>query len=466
MLEKWKTDYSNLLNSESTENFDQEHYKTVLRQLHKHPVINNRQINVDSLNTDITYQEIYDSVYSAKLRKAAGFDGIPSEVLRYDICVELLYKIISHCFKNGEVPSEWTRGIIKPIPKSETKDARNPLSYRGISLVSVPYKIYADILNQRLTKWFETNKLLVDEQNGFRKNRSCAEHIYSLYTIINNRKLSRQSTFVGFVDFHKAFDTVNRNLLWFKLMSIGIPGRILDAIQLLYESVQCTVKVNDMFSPWFPVTHGVKQGCKISPTLFSVYINDLAQEIKRLNCGVNLDDIVISVFLYADDIVLIAPTAENLQLMLDTLNSWCRKWRLTVNPEKNKVINFRKASVNRSYFEFKCGDKNIEYTSSYKYLGLGLQEHLNLNKIVSELSKSASRALSALYTKCLKAGGMTIDVFEKLYESLVEPVLFYASGIWGISDYTEIQTVQNKACIYFLGGGKCASNVALRGDMG
>ena len=102
----------------------------------------------------------------------------------------------------------------------------------------------------------------------------------------------------------------------------------------------------------------------------------------------------------------------------------------------------------------------------YKYLGLWLQEHLNLNKTVSKLSKSASRAFSALYTKCLKADGMTIDVFEKFYESLVEPVLFYASGIWGISDYREIQTVQNKACIYFLGGGKCALNVALREDMG
>ena len=330
----------------------------------------------------------------------------------------------------------------------------------------MPYKIYADILNHRLTKWLETNKVLVDEKNGFRKKRSCSEHIYSLYTIINNRKLSRQSTYVSFIDFHKAFDTVNRNLLWFKLMSIGISGKILDAIQSLYERVQCTVKVNDLFSPWFPVTHGVKQECKISPTLFSIYINDLAQEINRLNCGVNLDGTIISVLLYADDIVLIAPTEENLQLMLDTMNSRCRKWKLTVNQEKTKVIHFRTSSVNRSTFEFKCGVKDIEYTSSYKYLGLWLHEHLNLNKSVSELAKSASRALSALYTKSLKAGGMTIDVFEKLYESLVEPVLFYASGIWGISDYREIQTVQNKACRYFLGGGKCAPNVALRGDMG
>ena len=69
-------------------------------------------------------------------------------------------------------------------------------------------------------------------------------------------------------------------------MSVGISGRILNAIQSLYDNVQCTVKVNELFFPWFPVSHGVKQGCKISPTLFSAYINDLAQEIKRLNCGV------------------------------------------------------------------------------------------------------------------------------------------------------------------------------------
>ena len=152
--------------------------------------------------------------------------------------------------------------------------------------------------------------------------------------------------------------------------------------------------------------------------------------------------------------------------MLNTVNTWCQKWRLTVNSVKMKVIHFRTASETRSTFIFKCGEKDIKYETSYKYLGIWLNEHLNMNKTVSELAKSASRALSALYTKCLRAGGSTLDVFEKLCESLVEPVLFNASGIWGISDFKEIQSVQNKACRYFLGGGKCASNVALRGDMG
>ena len=87
--------------------------------------------------------------------------------------------------------------------------------------------------------------------------------------------------YVCFIDFKKAFDTVQRGILWYKLMSIGITGRIVDAIQSFYTDIQCTVKVNDFFSAWFPVSNGLKQGCKMSPTLFSVYLNDLAQEINR-----------------------------------------------------------------------------------------------------------------------------------------------------------------------------------------
>ena len=89
-----------------------------------------------------------------------------------------------------------------------------------------------------------------------------------------------------------------------------------------------------------------------------------------------------------------------------------------------------------------------------------------MEKNVSEITKSASRALSAMYTKCLKAGGMTLEVHKKLYESMVEPVLYYGAEIWGITQHKQIQTVQNKACRYFLGGGTYAANVALRGDMG
>ena len=116
--------------------------------------------------------------------------------------------------------------------------------------------------------------------------------------------------------------------------------------------------------------------------------------------------------------------------MLDTLNEWCQKLRLLINQDKTKVtcIHFRPSGKDRCNFEFTCGNKNLEI-NSYKYIGMWFQEHLDMKFTVSELAKSASRALSALYTKFLNVGGMDYSVFSKLYESLVDPVLFYGTGI-------------------------------------
>ena len=253
--------------------------------------------------------------------------------------------------------------------------------------------------------------MLHDGQNGFRKGRSCLDHVYTLYTIVNNRKAQNRDTFVCFVDTKKVFDTVNRNCLWFKLMSIGIRGKILDAIQSLYNSMSCSVKVNNFQTDWFNVTQGVKQGCVISPTLFSIYVNDLAQEIENLNCGVSLvKSLHVSVLFYADDIAILSETEDSMQIMLDKLNDWCDKWRITINESKTKVLHFRTKSRSITMFHFKCGDKTVEVDSSYKYLGFWMKEFLDMKLSIKEIGKSASRALSAIYSNFLCVGGMSLFV--------------------------------------------------------
>ena len=171
----------------------------------------------------------------------------------------------------GTVPNDWNIGLIKPILKSDGKDPRDPLSYRGIMLISIPCKIYADILNIRLSNWIEENNYLVDEENGFRRNRSCMEHIYTLYSIINKRKLSKQSTFACFVNAKKSFDTVNHDCLWYKLLTLGTNGKMFHAVKSLYNDFKCAVKVNDVITTFLDVTLGVKQGCRLSPTHFALY---------------------------------------------------------------------------------------------------------------------------------------------------------------------------------------------------
>ena len=152
--------------------------------------------------------------------------------------------------------------------------------------------------------------------------------------------------------------------------------------------------------------------------------------------------------------------------MLNKLNDWCSKWRLSINCDKTKIIHFRPASVLRCNDVFSCGHLTIDQTEKYKYLGLWFQEHLDLQFATSELAKSASRALSVLHAKFKCAGGMSYEVYTKLYTSLVEPILYYCAGIWGLTEFSKIKTVQNTACRLFLGVGKNAANLATRGDMG
>lgn len=176
VLNKWKSDFQTLFQRNGGQDNKRD------------PSIFNTEIDVSSLNEPISRKEVADAVMQAKLRKASGIDEIPTEVLKNDTAIDLLFQIISGCFRLGKVPIQWNTGVINPILKPGTDDDRNPLNYRGITLISVPCKIYCTILNSRLSKWLENNDMLCDEQNGFRRDRSCEEHIHSLYSILNDRK--------------------------------------------------------------------------------------------------------------------------------------------------------------------------------------------------------------------------------------------------------------------------------------
>ena len=103
----------------------------------------------------------------------AGLDYIPTEVLRNPV-----YHTIRYCFNTSTSSRDRYSGLIKPIPKLDGKEPSDPFSCMGITVIPIPCKIYADILNIRLSKWIKYNNYLVEEQNGFRCNRSCLEHIY------------------------------------------------------------------------------------------------------------------------------------------------------------------------------------------------------------------------------------------------------------------------------------------------
>ena len=130
-------------------------------------------------------------------------------------------------------PSEWDKNDIKPIPKKD-KDQRDPLQNRCITIMCCVAKIYSSILTSRLQNFLEKNNILVHEQNGFRAARSCIDHIFVLTTILRNRKSMGLDTFLAFVDYKKAFDSVDRSLLLYKLLKIGVHGNFYKAISAMF----------------------------------------------------------------------------------------------------------------------------------------------------------------------------------------------------------------------------------------
>ena len=378
----------------------------------------------------------------------------------------VLFGLFQCCFNNGIIPTHWLKSIIKPIPKSSKNDPKLPLSYRGISLLNCACKLYSSLLNVRLVDHLERIGLLVDEQNGFRRGRACIDHIYVLTSIVRTNIKDGGSIFAGFIDFRKAFDWINRDLLLYKLIKSGINGKFYNAIKSLYSAPIACVSVNDYATGWFPQNDGVKQGDVLSPTLFAIYINDLALEIKASGVGVKVGDETVCILLYADDIVLLAQSEEDLQIMLNIVSDWCCKWKLEVNEEKTQIVHFRKKSIERSNAIFCLGSIELTYTAQYKYLGLMLDEHGLFDGAVKLLAQSAGRALGSVINKVKHCGNLGIATFKKLYEAGVCPVADYGAGVWGFRDRVACNNVHYRAIRYFLGVHRFAATLAISGDLG
>ena len=135
------------------------------------------------------------------------------------------------------------------------------------------------------------------------------------HMILQNTKIRNQlntQTFCAFIDFKKAFDFVDREALLYKLRNMGIVGNLYHTIRAMYTGAKSCVQVNDKLTDWFNVDSGVRQGDSLSPTLFSLFLNDLANDTKELDAGIMIAGLCLSILLYADDIVLLVPTPEKI----------------------------------------------------------------------------------------------------------------------------------------------------------
>ena len=179
-------------------------------QADQNPVTHSTTIpEPDFLNDEITLEEVQAAVKANNSNKSPGIDGIQPVFLKNEGCIEFLHSLFNYCFKTRIVPDVWLKSVIKPIPKASTKSIR-PSEYRGISLQSLVAKSYCRILNNRLRDYLELDSIISEEQNGFRPDRSCQDHIFTLASLIENRFADKKDTFTCFIDLKKAFDCQQR----------------------------------------------------------------------------------------------------------------------------------------------------------------------------------------------------------------------------------------------------------------
>lgn len=338
-----------------------------------------------------------------------------SEIFKNDTAVSFLHVLFNICFNNGKIPTDWGKGVINPIPKPGTTDPLDPLSYRGITLAPVMYKLYCKVLNSRISRWIDSEKKLNDEQNGFRPERSTLDHLSTLSGLIETRIKKKQPTFAAFIDFKKAYDSIDRDILWGKLHKMGLRGKMFNAITSLYSSVKSCVKLNNMYTDWFDVRVGLRQGCCISPNIFNCFIDDLASSMKDLDVGIDIGNgKKLSIYLYADDIVCLAENEVDLQILLNKLHQWSTENKMNINCKKSNVIHFRPPSVRRTSSVFNCGSEIVNLTEKYTYLGLLLTEHLDFNSMAKCVAQSAGRVFGLLVVKFKNAGGLPYHTYKKL----------------------------------------------------
>ncbi len=209
-------------------------------------ILSNIHVNVpnDDLNESITESEILRAINQVHANRASGPDGVGIVFYKNTatLIVPYLLRLFNDIFNSGNIPDTWGESIITPIHKAGLKS--DPGNYRGISLINGLCKIVTYILNNRLQSWCNDNSILDESQAGFRKHYSTVDNIFSLMSVTQKYVSRPRGRFYCiFIDFSKAFDSIQHNILWNGLQRKSIDGKILTVLKSMYNKLKSCVRV-------------------------------------------------------------------------------------------------------------------------------------------------------------------------------------------------------------------------------
>lgn len=426
----------------------------------------NLDCSFEELDSPISCIEILNAVNKLKANKSPGSDFLLNEyfIESVDILVLHLCDIFNAILNSGFFPDKWMEGVIIPVyKKGSTNCASN---YRGVTLVSCMAKLFTTVLNNRIESFCVMNNRISDSQFGFKKGHSTIDPMFILLSMVQKYLNENKRLYVCFVDLKRCFDSINRNALWYKLYRTGIQGKLLRIIRDMYGKVKSCVKHCNSYSEYFSYAVGLRQGEVISPILVSLFMDDLELFLQdNVDSGLMIDDIVLILLLFADDMAILAKTVEELQNNLDLLYTYCNTWGLEVNTEKTKIMVFRNRGKVLRREVWNYNGKLIDVVDDFNYLGTIFNYTGKFSKNQEHLIGKALKALNVLLYNCNKIK-IKPKILCQLFDSFVGSVLAYGSEIWGFSKSKEIERIHLKFCKRLLGVRLTTSSNAVYGELG
>ena len=444
ILKRWAGYYTQLLNSSNPTD------PGVLDELPRLPPVH-------EMDRVPTIQEVRDAVKSLKCGKAPGPDGIPAEIFKCggEDLLRHLTAFFQKCWSAGEVPQQWLHAIVANIykRKGERSECGN---YRGLSLLDVAGKIFAKIMASRFNRDI-AERLLPDSQCGFRADRSTSDSIFVCRQLLEKGREQRQPVSIAFVDLKKAFDTVDRSLLFSILERFGCPPVFLGLLRAMHSGNTAAVRVGGNLSDTFDVTMGVKQGCVLAPVLFNVFLLAVtllstrsaesrgrsagirvryrcdggAFRLARLKARGRTQQMVVRDLQYADDAAILARDSRELQEELALTDAQYGRLGLEMNTSKTEVMHRVAGEASPEALTVIRGS-NIREVQEFTYLGSIISSNCTLDREISNRMSRASAAFGQLKDRVYLNRNLKLATKIKVYHAIVISILLYGCETWTV----------------------------------
>ena len=384
-------------------------------------------LNISTKN--FTIKELLKVTDHLPKKKKTGSDNIPPIIWKDPQFHEQLLELCNHVLNTFDAPQLWLNSEIVPLPKKGNLTLQQ--NYRGISLTQIAAKIYNKLLLNRIFP--AVNPILRRNQNGFRKGRSTIAQILALRRIIEEMKFGNKELTIVFVDFKKAFDSINREVMFEILGLYGIPDKIIKAIKALYTNTKSRVITPDGETELFDIVAGVLQGDTLAPLLFVIVLDYVlrisldANKTKGLLLKPKRSSRHPAEYLtdldFADDLAIPSNSVADAETLLQALEEAATHVGLYCNASKTE---FTSTSHNPTITTY--AGNLIKHVQDFVYLGSHIMDSEKDFQIRKALAWSACNKLGKIWKSSL-ARKLKIEVFR----ATVEPILMYGAETWTMS---------------------------------